>query len=349
MKARNHIWIGIFAAVCMLVLILDSKTALDGATEGVKLCIYTIIPSLFPFIVLSVIINNALFGKPIKLLRPVSKLCGIPAGAESLLLLGILGGYPVGAQSIFQAYKKGQINNNDACHMLSFCNNAGPAFIFGIVAALFSSPAVAWVIWGLHILSALLVGVCFQNKTVRTCEVKQCEPLRITKALDQGIRVTAAICGWVILFRIILSICNRWFLWILPDEIRLIFYGFLELSNGCYTLKYADSEGLRFILSSVFLAAGGFCVAMQTASVARELGIRTYLRGKVLQCCFTFIMAAIAQTFLFSNNNAHEIPCYMFIFTIIVSITIIAPQYSKKLVAISQAMMYNKKKSQMLR
>ena len=37
------------AALGMLVLILDSKTALAGAREGIDLCIRTVIPSLFPF------------------------------------------------------------------------------------------------------------------------------------------------------------------------------------------------------------------------------------------------------------------------------------------------------------
>ena len=160
MKNRAHIWTGIFPVLGMLVLIIDSQTALNGAKDGIALCINTIIPSLFPFIVLTIMCNSMLLGKNIGILRLIGKCCGVPKGAESLLLLGIIGGYPIGAQSIYQAFQTGQVKRSDARHMLGFCNNAGPAFIFGMVSSLFSAPVVAWMIWVIHILSALLVGIC---------------------------------------------------------------------------------------------------------------------------------------------------------------------------------------------
>ena len=36
----------------MLALILDSRTALAGAVQGVELCLKTLIPFLFPFLFL---------------------------------------------------------------------------------------------------------------------------------------------------------------------------------------------------------------------------------------------------------------------------------------------------------
>lgn len=349
MKNRNHVWTGIFAAVGMLVLIIDAKTALDGAAEGVALCIYTIIPSLFPFIVLSVTVNSAFLGKHIGILRPIGKLCGIPAGAESLLLLGFLGGYPVGAQSIYQAYQSGQIEKSDARRMLGFCNNAGPAFIFGMISSLFSSPVVPWVIWGVHIISALLAGICLPVKTTGTCAIKSTAPISATQALERGIRITATICGWVILFRIILAVSNRWFLWLLPFEMQQAFYGLLELSNGCYALQSADSYGMRFIFSCGYLAAGGLCVAMQTISVTGELGTGMYFWGKALQCGFTVLMTSAIQYFLFSEDSRLHIPILILIVTAILCIVIIVIQHRKKVVAILDPLMYNNKKIPTLR
>ena len=45
---------GAMAGVGLLILILDSSLALEGARTGMDLCIRTVIPSLFPFFVLSV-------------------------------------------------------------------------------------------------------------------------------------------------------------------------------------------------------------------------------------------------------------------------------------------------------
>ena len=88
----RRIWTGIFAAFAMLMMILDSKTGIYGAAEGLRFCIQVLIPSLFPFIFLSIILTGSLTGRKISVLRPLASLCGIPKGAEILFLTGILGG-----------------------------------------------------------------------------------------------------------------------------------------------------------------------------------------------------------------------------------------------------------------
>ena len=75
------------SAAGMLALILDSRTALSSATEGVALCIKTIIPSLFPFIFLSGTFSGSCSGHAPGFL---GRLPGIPRGMESLLIPTLL-------------------------------------------------------------------------------------------------------------------------------------------------------------------------------------------------------------------------------------------------------------------
>ena len=49
---KKQLWTGIAASMGMLVLILDGKTALEGARQGIELCLRTVVPSLFPFFLL---------------------------------------------------------------------------------------------------------------------------------------------------------------------------------------------------------------------------------------------------------------------------------------------------------
>ena len=146
MKKQN-LRIAIAAAVAMLVLILDSRTALAGASEGISICLNTLIPSLFPFILLSILLAGSLSGQEIPILRPATKHCRIPKGTESLLAIGFLGGYPVGAQNVALLHRAGQLSDQQATRMITICNNAGPAFIFGILGSMFSSCAVPWLLW----------------------------------------------------------------------------------------------------------------------------------------------------------------------------------------------------------
>ena len=70
MKQNNQIY-GIGAAVGMLLLILDSKTAVTGAWDGIELCLRTVIPSLFPFFIISAALTSSLAGMKLPLLRPL--------------------------------------------------------------------------------------------------------------------------------------------------------------------------------------------------------------------------------------------------------------------------------------
>ena len=308
----------ILAAIGMLVLILDTKTALHGASAGLQLCIQTIIPSLVPFFPLSILLTSALLGESIPFLRPFVRLCGIPKGAESLLLVGILGGYPAGAQSVAQAYRDGAISKTTAQRMLPFCNLAGPAFLFGIVSGKFTSAYVAWALWGIHILSAILVSIVLPGRCTDNGVLKPGKTLTVTNALQRSLRIMAGVCGWIIVFRVILAFLERWFLWFLPPTVQAAIEGVLELSNGCCDLRIIGSEGLRFIVSAGMLAFGGLCVFMQTASVTEGLSLETYFNGKLLQVLFSVVLAGGLQYLLFSRDERVHYSILLWIGTVAV-------------------------------
>lgn len=289
---RKKYFSALFAGIGFLVLILDTKTALSGAAEGIRLCLQTVIPSLFPFLFLSVMLTSAFSGLEIPFLRPLCRLLRIPNGGESLLVVGLLGGYPVGAQCVAEAVRSRHISRENGKRMLAFCSNAGPAFLFGIGANLFEQKWMCWALWGIHIASALLVGLLMPggtNTPVKQFDTSACS---LTEALQRSLRVIATICGWVLIFRVLLAFCTRWFLWLLPVWAQCLICGILELANGCCGLSQLGDVSQRFILCSLFLGFGGLCVTMQTYSVTAGVDASLYLPGKLLQALLSTLMAA---------------------------------------------------------
>lgn len=280
---------GIFAGLAMLLLILDSKTALMSAAEGMELCLKTVVPSLFPFFLLSGILVRDLTGRRIPILGLLGNALGMPEGAEPLLISGFLGGYPVGAKAIRDAWAAGSLTKTDAERLLAFCNNAGPAFLFGMAAPMFSSPLAGWVLWGIHILSALTVGLLTPGKADGRMHPAAPFSASITDGLKSALSVTAQVCGWVILFRILNGFLTRWFLWLLPEAAQTAVTGVLELANGCLELSNIESERMRFVLCSAMLSFGGLSVLMQTHSAANGLSMKYYLSGKLLQIVFSLL------------------------------------------------------------
>lgn len=341
MKHRRK-WIrGIAAACAMLVMILDTRTAVISARDGVLLCLNTVIPSLFPFFVLSGVVSSCLLGQNFLFLQPLGRLCKIPKGAESLLLLGFLAGYPVGAQMITQTYLDGRLSSRAARRMLGFCSNAGPAFIFGMLSPLFANKKIVWVLWAIHILSAVITGFVLATEEATSVQISPGTGINFPEALQKALKATAGVCGWVILFRVVIGFCNRWFFWLIPAIIQVLLSGLLELANGCVLLQNLSGEGTRFLLAGAMLSFGGLCVGMQTISVTEGLGTGWYFPGKVLQTCLTVLFSLLLQPLLFTKSEMVALtPTALICLTLLLFVLIFALR-RKKVVAFSGRLLYN--------
>lgn len=285
---KQNICTGIAAFSGLFVLIIDSKTAFSGAMDAIQLCIRSVIPALFPFFLITSVLTDSLTGYPIPILHPLCTLFHIPKGAESLLISGFLGGYPVGAQAVADLYRKGQLSRTQAEQMLPYCSNPGPSFLFGIIAAFFPDSQTVWVLWGIIILSSLLVAKLFPPENIQQTINPIAAPNR--NAMQNALKAIGSVCGWIVVFRVVLSFLNRWFLWKFPVAVQTLLIGFLELSNGCYGLTSLTDPGLRFLVCGCTLSFGGLCVTLQTASVIGNLSIKYYFVGKCMQTVFCLIL-----------------------------------------------------------
>ena len=283
---------GSIAGFAMFILILDSKTAMIGASEGMELCIKIVIPSLFPFFVLSTLLTRSLSAADFPIPTPLARLYSIPKGSESILLSGYLGGYPVGAQAVSAMYHTGFLRREDAERMLAFCSNAGPAFLFGMIAPMFPNIRYAWVLWGIHIMSSLLVAITVQGSPISPIDHAENTSTSLPEAVSQAVKILSDVCGWVIVFRVFITFLKHWILWVFPTDLQILITGFLELSNGCCGLNTIEDLAQRFVLCSCILAFGGICVFMQTISVTNGLSIHFYILGKVLQTIFSLLISS---------------------------------------------------------
>lgn len=317
MDKKKGIYTAVIAAGGMFLMILDAKTAIQGAADGLEICIKTIIPSLFPFFCITKMITASCGSFSFKFLRPFGRLCKIPPGSEIFLFLGWFGGYPIGAQVMESAVKKGSLDRKSAERMMGFCNNPGPAFLFGITGLLFDSPYIPWIIWAILIFSALLTGMLLpEQSNYSVGQIKLSKSNYMTDALKS----MATVCGWIITFRILLSILNRWILWMLPVSWQILLTGILEISNGCLGLNALVNPAVRFTFAAVILSLGGLCVAMQAVSVSPSLNHKYYFIGKLIQMIIVIPLSQIAAFVIFRQPiKTHNI---ILLFTCIAAVYI---------------------------
>lgn len=316
------------ASALMILLILSASTARTAAAEGIELCLQVIIPSLFPFFVITTYLNKALLDFHIPGSSVLRRFLRVPEGCEAMLIVGLLGGYPVGAQLVADAFDSKSISKRTAQILLGYFSNAGPAFLFGVAGSLFSSMHITISLWIIHILSASITGYLLphpQQENPVTFERKKCS---LAQAIQKGISVCATVCAWVILFKISMAYFEK----LLPHSTNPVHYtiimGSLELSNGFILLQSLECEYLRFVIASVFLAFGGICVILQTISVTEQIGLGLYLPGKGIQTCLSFLLSMLISPILFPGV---DIPTSGFILSLLcIAVIVLLRSYCKK-------------------
>ena len=288
-------------ALCILfvMMVVWNKSVSAATYEGVDLCLRVVIPSLFPFFVICTYFNSALSQYNFTFLRVLGRFCRIPKGAECLLITGLLGGYPIGAQCISQSKANKEITLTQAERMLGFCSNAGPAFIFGMLSSQFPNINTLWPLWGIQIVTSVLIGHYLPSNEECIHSTKHVtKNISLSSALERSIKGIATVCGWVMLFKII-STSIMMYVNTTSALSQILILGALELVSGCAKLTTISSIGLRFIVASAFLSFGGICVQMQTISVTQGIRKRTYVVGKFLQTYLSVIIATIIQLIAF--------------------------------------------------
>ena len=293
--------------VCLLfamtMLILDNALMQQSVRLAMELCLTTVIPALLPFLVLIGPLQSIMSQQYIPLSGFLGKIMGISKEQVNILLLGLIGGYPMGARCIAEAVQTDQISIADGKRLLCFCSNAGPAFLFGMGFNLFSNPWLCWLAWFIQILSAFTIAVLIPGRSTHTSNFKRKNEVSLADYLRSAINTIVIICLWVILFRLVIAFLAKWVLWMFPSTILIVLTGLLELTNGCAGLQTVANGEIRFLLFSGFLSFGGICIAMQTHCITKPQGIsiRTYLPAKLLQGFLSVLYAWM----LYPTNNLY--------------------------------------------
>lgn len=297
-------------------LVLAPQEAIAGAKSGLTLCFNVIVPSLFPFFVLSSLVVDlglaAYLGRAMeKLMRPLFRVSGACAAAVAL---GFIGGYPVGARTALQLYQQGQCSKVEAERLLAFCNNSGPAFILGVVGAgIFGDSRVGLLLYLTHAAASLLVGLLFRfhgGDGRRAGPVRRAKPIEtvtlpaaFTGAVSRALQSTLNICAFVVFFAVVLQLLTACgvlgavarllaLLGFQQEWARRLVAGLLELSSGVSSLAGGGGVVGRASMAAFMLGWAGLSVHCQVLSFLVDSGLsaRTYLTGKL---CHGLIAAGL--------------------------------------------------------
>lgn len=128
----------LFLLLLCIFILRSPAEACSRAALALRLWFEKMIPSLFPFMILSGLIVRLDFGRLLAL--PVYPFLGrlyqISKTMCTTLLMGFLFGFPLGAKTIAEEYSLGQLSKPQAQYLLSFCNNIGPVYLLSFALPL---------------------------------------------------------------------------------------------------------------------------------------------------------------------------------------------------------------------
>ena len=158
--SKGSLLLGFSALFSLLLFLRNAELATGAMSDALRLCATTLIPSLFPFLVLSEVVVNTGAGVPLGrlLYRPFRRLFGVSESGSCAVLLGLLCGFPVGTRCVLSLYRQGAIGRREAEHLLTFCNTPSSAFLISTVGySLFHSRSFGYLLLGTTLLSAVVV------------------------------------------------------------------------------------------------------------------------------------------------------------------------------------------------
>ncbi len=264
----------LLAAVSLLIY---SDIVRQGVLNGLQTCAFVLIPSLFPFMALSGILSESRAANTLqKVLAPVTRrFFRLPACTACAVLMGMIGGYPVGAKMTAALLEQKQIDTQTAGRMLCFCVNAGPSFLISAVGAgLLGNLQSGFLLLCCQWASALVIGFLLGRKRPlpatddSPADERQGLPFSsaLVRGVQSGINGMLSVIGYVLLFSAVLQMLTAF----AKTDSRLLSWaaGLLEVTTGC--VRAAAEKDL--VLIGFFVSFSGFSVFFQAISFFKEAG-----------------------------------------------------------------------------
>jgi sporulation integral membrane protein YlbJ len=313
--------IAVAAALCALAaMICCPAQALSASKSGLDLCAQVIVPSLLPFFAVTFLLSELGLPRQLgkRLTGVMSRLFGVSGAGAAAFVLGITGGYPLGAAAVAEELEKGDITADEAENLVAFCNNSGPAFIIGAAGiGVFRSSGAGLLLYFSHAAAAVMTGILLSRRG-------DCAPVPpsvcagavgLSSALPSAVKKSVVailnVCGFVVIFSVLTGILDALGVFTFLTGAaavhtglelhftRAFFTGLLELGCGIGAMQGLALRPENLALASFILGWGGLSVHFQTMAVlaGTEIkGVRHFagrLMSAVLSAVITFLLAGL--------------------------------------------------------
>lgn len=301
---RKHLYTWVIPASgigALLLMLMHADTAAACVRQSLALCTKTVIPSLFPFMVLSELLvacgGGELLGRLCE--RPLRRMLGISGASVCALMTGLVCGFPVGTKTAAALCRRGLISPQELSRLICFCNIPGAAFLVHAVgASLFGSRRMGLMLLAVCLLSAwgtaLLLHRLAPLPATREAARPPAAPLgciqALTRAITGAVGAMLCVCAYILFFGATVGTLTA-----LLQARGLgrtgaaVLFGLFELSGGAARAAAMEHRLLAQVLVAAMCGWSGLCVQLQILSLCDDLphgghvSVRLFVMCRLLQ------------------------------------------------------------------
>ncbi len=249
--------------IILFFFIVISQTVRASIQNSLALCAQLLIPSLFPFF----IISGMLFDFGIDLIFPPSLCC---------FLISLFCGFPVGTKSVCDSYTHENLTKSQANMLLLCTANASPAFVVvALGETILQNKTLGYLFFLCQTINAILLYLLFVPKSKKT-KAKAISKNVVSSLIDNAKSATEQIlfvCSITIVFGIIFDIAA---LVLKGNLIKLS--SLIELLHGILILDKSDLTIIGTALGFSGLAVISQCIFFIKKT---DLEIKYLILGKI--------------------------------------------------------------------
>lgn len=308
----RHSFAGVGIVLLFMIMLVCPKAVFSGASEGLLLWFQIILPTLFPFLLISnlLMVTGNIYYISSAFGTMLSRLFRVSSNGSFAVIVGFLCGYPMGAKIAADLTASGYISREEGQYLLSFCNNTSPVFILNfIVWKTLKNDRLLLPSLLILMLSPVIVSFftrkrylrnasCFQDKKTALRQKGRWTFQDIDSCIMDSFETLVKVGGYIILFSVILTLCKS-----IPFSIPAFdsLLPVLEITNGIVMLGNTELPFSLLYPSILALTSfGGVCALAQTQCMIQkaDLPILPYFIEK-LAAALTASLLGILYIFLF--------------------------------------------------
>lgn len=276
---RPLLWTAVIIAAIVI-----APTMAEEIRNGISLCLGTVIPSIFPFMVISCLITAAGVGADIgRLFSPLPRfLFGASKAAACPIFLAFACGFPVGAMTAASMHDKGELSTRELGHLMSFINLPSAPFVIGAVGGMLGSAHLGMAIYTSLFLSSTIIGILSRHNLSKERSSSArcvCTPSMppfseaLTEALRRAAPAALNVSVSVIIFSSLSGALRSSELFsLLPAWADPIAAGLFEISSGAAVAASLPSSIAPYAAAAV-CGWSGLSVHLQIMSAVKGRGI----------------------------------------------------------------------------